>query len=242
MRREGSADVRREVGGRRWAAGALLLVFALVPGAAPAANPFNAGVPYVYQTQATGEEPPYDHFTKTFFTTGPQTLRVFITAGENPTSNEGTPCLPAPNGGNGEELCAFTVEFSINGPGHFTSFTPNPALDLVSSPDPISGDPTSFMINFLAPQSPLSAGPLPDGTHEIGVVGFHIGGNNVLVNVVNSDSVRAVTASQGMNTITTSDPIPPSVLAVPEPSQVLLLPSAVAGLALLHRLRRARRS
>jgi len=243
MRREAVVEARREAGGGRvLAATGLALACALAAGAARAANPFNPGVPYVYQTQAVGEELPYDYFTRSFATTGPQTLRVFITAGEKPTDNEGTPCLPAPSGGNGDELCVFTVALSINGPGHFTSFSPNPALDLVSSPDPIIGTPTSLTLNFLAPTAPLSAGPLPEGTHEIGIVGFQIDGPDVLLNVVGADSVRAVTASQGAGTVGTSDPIPPNVLAVPEPSQLLLLPSALAGLALLHRLRRAGRS
>jgi hypothetical protein len=226
---------------RRVARHALALACALAAGAAHAENPFNPGVPYVYQTQAVGEEQPYDYFTRSFSTTGVQTLRLFITAGEKETDNEGgTPCLPAPNGGNGDELCVFTVVLAINGPGHFTSFVPNEGLDLMSSPDPIAGTPTTLTLNFLAPQNPLSAGPLPDGAHELGIVGFYIGGNDVLLNVAGGDSVRAVTASQSTGTVASSDPIPPNVLAVPEPSEILMLPSALAGLALLHRLRRAR--
>ena len=119
-------------------------------------------------------------------------------------------------------------------------YTAHEALDLVSSPNPITGTPTTLTLNFLAPQNPLSAGSLPDGTHELGIVGFYIGGNDVLLNVAGGDSVRAVTASQSTGTVASSDPIPPNVLAVPEPSEILMLPSALAGLALLHRLRRAR--
>jgi hypothetical protein len=229
---------------RRFAlVGALLLVAAaMLPGTArqaAAANPFTPGAPYVYRTDAVGEEPPFDDFTNVL-PLGSHTERLFITAGEDPGTG-GIPCRPQPIGGDGEQLCAFDVRLQIPRPGHFTSFTPAAGLDVRSNPPAgtLSGMPIQIRLNFLKPSAPLAAGAFPMGTHELGTVGFDFTGDFAVLSVTGMNSVRAITRSTGMGT--GSDPVESNVIAAPEPSELLLLPSALLGLAALYRLRMGRR-
>lgn len=219
---------------------ALASVFALPAHAGH--NPFIHGVPHVYQS--TRDDDGADEFRRTL-PLGPSTLILYITAGDTP-STTGTPCLPGvTDGGDGDELCVFHVKLAITG-GHFTEFTPELSLGIVSTPSPgvyVSPFPTELEMNYLNAVSPLSAhSEESDGFHRLGELGVEITSGGAVVSVtkisqfVDSDSRRAINQRLTLK----SDDIPPNIVAVPEPDVLLLLAAGLIGLFVLQRIRLAR--
>jgi hypothetical protein len=139
------------------------------------------------------------------------TLYLWLNPG--PTAPSGTTCVDA----TGHASCAYDLRVQVQGDSQLVSFSPigDVVYDLT---------PTMLRANRIAKDAPL-VGPTKIGELVVNTLGPQGG----LIHVTGVNSVGAALQVEGMPTNT--------LAYVPEPDQLVLLVSGLAGLALLHRLR-----
>ena len=201
--------------------------------AAAGNNPFGygSGQPFVFQSGfgAVDDDPGFDHFTRVL-QLGTTTLHLYATAGAT-ASGEASLCMPLEEGGGqGDEICGLDVQINVTGPAFIAGFRPAgpPAgTDIVFLPTSFGATTKSLRLN-----AARSEDPIPAGAHKLGELDVTVtDGRGVLVTV----SGNAMVLAQRQLV-----PIEPNIIAVPEPGQVWLLGSALAGLAGGAWLRRRR--
>jgi hypothetical protein len=187
--------------------------------AAGGAGATTTGYPIVYHSPGdTGLRPPHPPYLPKASSV---TLHLWMDAG--PVSPGSGLC----DDGAGDASCAYDVRVNVQGDSKLVGFTG--IGDVVYHPNNLSpsNPATTLRLNRLAKTTPIV------GRQKIGTLvvdtSFPLGG------LIEVNGVHSVGAAQQR------DAIPTNTLAfVPEPDQMLLLVSGLAGLALLDRLRRRR--
>jgi hypothetical protein len=222
---------------RRRARGALLrsllagAATALAAGTAAAGqNPFGfgSGVPWVFQSGhgTVADDPGFDHHTRVL-PIGTSTLHLYATAGPNPSGEGEEVCSPAPGGGRGDEICGIDVQINVAGPAFLAGFRPAGGTGISFFPTTFGSTTRSLRLNSVRGTDPIPAGAFKLGELDVTVTD----GRGVVVTV----SGEAMVLGQRQLA-----EIEPNIIAVPEPGALLLLPSALLGLAGLAGLRRLR--
>ncbi|NIU61852.1 MAG: hypothetical protein GWN66_11325 [Pseudomonas stutzeri] len=146
-----------------------------------------------------------------------ETVELRIDLGSDPST--GSVCQD----GDGDELCAADVRVTLDGPGEIVGFAAGSGV--VYAPDPFTAT-TTLRLNVLQSLDPPVPGPQDLGTLTIDASG-HSPGNPIRVDV----SGQAVDAAGKLVTI------PTRTIAVPEPSDGVLLVSGILGLGVFQWLR-----
>ena len=134
-------------------------------------------------------------------------------------------CNDAEGQGEGDEICGYDVLIKVAGSGCLDDFVPSGAV--VYHPPSVDLDCTTPELQAaLVNTSPTSSGPLRIGWLTINAVGAEA----AKVVVLGEHVVAADLALEGITEGT--------IAYVPEPAEILLLASGIAGLAGLHRLRK----
>jgi hypothetical protein len=176
-------------------------------------------------------------------------VNVWITAGLIPsdTGGEETVCQKGEYGGSGHELCGGDILLGILGSGSFTNF--NADIDtLVHNPPCESFDEgglcerlpdgtTQLRMNFRRGDETPPVGPRRVGTLTVDSTGADEENQTSVV----VSGVGAAGAKLQFLPIAEGSPVViargPETVYVPEPGEMMLLASCLAGLALLYRLR-----
>jgi hypothetical protein len=217
---------------RPWLGAAAAAVLAAAPAAA-GNNPFGygSGAPWIFQSGygSVDDDPGFDHFTRVL-PIGTTTLHLYATAGPNASAAEGPLCLPAPDGGDGDEICGLDVQVNVAGPAYVAGFRPATGpggTGIVFAPTSFSPATKSLRLN-----SVRSDDPIPAGAHAIGELDVTVTGSTGVLVTVSGNAM--VLAHRQMADVQ------PNIIAVPEPERGWLLGSALVGLAGLAGLRRLR--
>ena len=175
-----------------------------------------AGAPIVYNSPGdTGDRPEFaPHLPKA----SSVTLHLWLDPGSLPIS--GTLCSNA----TGDASCAYDLRVQVQGDSKIVSFTP--IGDVVQNIT-TTENPTMLRANRLTNGAPI-IGKQKIGTLVVDTTGPQGG----LIEVTGVHSLGAALQLES---------IPSNTIAyVPEPGELVLLVSGLAGLALLHRLRGTR--
>ena len=187
------------------------LLLALFVGASSA-----TGAPIVYHSPGdTGTRPTIAPYLPKASSV---TLHLWLDPGSTPVS--GTVCTDA----TGDASCAYDLRIQVQGDSKIVSFTP--IGDVIQKLTPPT-NATLLRANRIASAAPL-IGKQKIGTLVVDTTGPQGG----LIEVTGVHSLGAALQLES---------IPSNTIAyVPEPGQLLLLASGLAGLAVLHRLRGTR--
>ena len=135
-------------------------------------------------------------------------------------------CNDAEGQGEGDEICGYDVLIKVGGSGCLDDFKPDSGAVVYHPPSVDLDCTTPELQAALVNTNPTSSGPLRIGWLTINAVGAEA----AKVVVLGDHIVAADLALED---------IPEGTIAyVPEPAEILLLASGIAGLAGLHRLRK----
>jgi hypothetical protein len=158
--------------------------------------------------------------------TGTHPVDLYLDAGST-ASGVGTPCNAGSGGlgGDGDETCGYDFLVEVSGGSLITGFTPVHSNTVWSD---TTGGVTRLRVNAVttnAPDGPF-LGPTHVGTLQVTTGGTSLGfGTLLLVETAGADLALLTGGTRDLFTL-------------PEPGLLWLLGSGLAGLALLHRLRR----
>jgi len=149
-----------------------------------------------------------------FLDTVDNTVRLYLDAGAIPSGGSEIVC----ESGLGDELCAIDLT------GTIVSFSAGPGV--VHDPDSPFAPTSKLRLNVLKALPPHLSGPQDLGTLTLD-----------MSTSTSTNGTKVEASGQVVDATGNLQTIPTQTIALPEPSQTLLLVSGVLGLALLYRLR-----